>query len=87
MNRYAVTLHADSYPELADAWMNSPFKRLVNEASDLVMRVLLYEPQLVGADHHEGLRRIVLPPLAFYFEVNESQRACEIVSVRHLSLK
>jgi hypothetical protein len=67
---------------LANLWMNanSDLRRQITAATNLIDRLLQYDPQTIGESREGDDRVEYVPPLGIRFEVN---KATHVVNVLH----
>jgi hypothetical protein len=71
----------DTENELADAWLNAPFREAVTRAADRIDQSLRRDPQNIGLPILNGRRCLLIPPLGALFRTLPDQRQVEVIHV------
>ncbi len=83
MSRYHVVWSAHLIEELAKIWLNAPDRAAITAAHAAIDYQLSIDPKIKSSELAEGLRKLIVPPLRVYFEIDENAR---VVKVTGLSL-
>ena len=70
--------------ELADIWMASSQRSVVNAAMETIERLLTTDPRGQGKELSEGLWAISCPPLRALYEIDEVGQQVNVQSVKEL---
>jgi hypothetical protein len=81
MSRYTVEWTQDAEDALADIWMQAADRAAVTAAEAAIHRLLEKDPVAHGAEVSEGLRRIIVEPLAALYTVDAGRRVVEVEQV------
>ena len=81
MKSYTVTYLDSTLNRLASIWENAPDRSLIATAADTADEMLASSPLRDSASLGEGLWRLEVVPLRFYFTVREEDRLVEVVNV------
>jgi hypothetical protein len=84
MNPYEVVYYPEAEDDLALLWLRATDRSAVTLASELADRLLAADPYQAGTPLAEGLWAITVPPLRFYFEIDEAARRVEVARVSRL---
>jgi hypothetical protein len=82
MSRYTVTYGIVAQDDIAREWLQATDRRSVTKATHEIDRLLAIELLSKGKDVCEGLRKLIVEPLAVQFSVEEADRRVTIWSVR-----
>ena len=80
---YAVTWKQSAADRLAEVWMSARDRAAVTSAADTLDAALRADPHQHGESRGGTTRLVVVPPLAVVYEVFETDRRVEILSVRY----
>jgi hypothetical protein len=78
MNPFAVYWLPDAEDALAQVWLQAPDPQAVTVASAQVDRLLARDPLGCGQHLQEGLYKLVVPPLAVFYSVDETEHKVEV---------
>ena len=74
MNRYRVDWQPNAIDAIAEIWLAALDRRAIAEACNAAEQLLAVLPAERGKPLHEGLRKIVVGPLAIIFSVDADER-------------
>jgi hypothetical protein len=74
----------DSLEELTNLLAGSGDRVAMTQAVSIAQQMLSSSPQQQGISIAEGLRRLDVSPLAFYFEVERAAQLVKLVNVKRL---
>ena len=80
---YTVEWTSVAENQLADIWAQAPDRAAVTAADAAIHRVLQRHPLTQGTDVSEGLRKLRVPPLTVYYQVNQAQQIVEVQAVTY----
>ncbi|MDQ3332030.1 MAG: type II toxin-antitoxin system RelE/ParE family toxin [Planctomycetota bacterium] len=81
MGRYSVTWSRDAENLLAKIWMAAANSNAVARAQHRIDRLLTADPAGNGREASKGLRRIVVPPLAAFYEIDSMTKRVLVTAV------
>jgi hypothetical protein len=81
MSSYTVEWSDEAKDQLASIWLQSSDRRAVTTAEAGIDRLLKRDPLGSGRLLSEGLYRLDWPPLAAYFEMDESSHEVRVSDV------
>lgn len=81
---WRVEWWGDSVEELTDLLAGSGDRVAMTRSVSIAQQTLSSDPQQQGIDIAEGLMRLDVSPLAFYFEVDPAEKLVKIVNVKRL---
>lgn len=84
MNDFAVELIPAAEDELAAAWLRSPDRAAVARADAAAHQLLRTDPLGNGTAVAEGLYRLAVVPLIYYYSVDLTRRHVEVSAIREL---
>lgn len=84
--RYTLTYTSKATSELAKLWLTAKDQKAVSQSADSIERELRDDPDLKGEIVADRLRKIVEPPLVFYFVVSHDDCQATVWSVRGAKL-
>lgn len=79
--KYDVDWLPSALQELADLWNQAVDKTAVTQAADIIDSVLARNPLKEGEGREDGLRILVVPPLAVYYDAEDNTRSVTILAV------
>lgn len=82
MPEYAVELEPVAEDDLADHWLTAPDRAAVTAADAAADRLLRRDPRRAGRALSEGLYRLVVPPLAYLYAVDDGRRVVTVSGIR-----
>ncbi|MBA4063234.1 MAG: hypothetical protein C0501_05885 [Isosphaera sp.] len=84
MDDFELRLLPAAEDDLADIWVRAPDRAAVNRADALADQLLRRDPVGNGRLVAEGLYRLTLPPLAYYYAVDTDRRLVEVSVIREV---
>jgi len=81
MNRYTVVALPEVEKELAAIWTDASDRSQVSIAANHADELLATNPEKSSTEISEGLRKLDIPPLRFYFAIREEDCVVEISNV------
>jgi plasmid stabilization system protein ParE len=81
MTPYTVEWTSTAEDQLAEIWLQASDPQAVTTAQATIDGMLARNPLGHGVEVQEGLRKITVPPLTVYYEVNATQRVVEVSGV------
>jgi hypothetical protein len=81
MDRYTVVYLADAEAELASIWNEKDDRSRVRLAADQAEQLLAANPETRSDFLSEGLWRLQIEPLRFFFSIREADRIVEVSNV------
>jgi hypothetical protein len=84
MNDFEVKLTTAAEDDLADIWLNSPDPSAVTRADTTADRMLRRDPLGNGTLVVEGLYRLIVAPLVYYYAVDTAAKLVEVSAVREI---
>jgi hypothetical protein len=81
MKRYSVVYLADAEDDLVRAWEEADDRSVISQAANSADRILADSPRDCTVFLGEGLWRLEIPPLRFYFAIREQDRIVEVSNV------
>ena len=81
MDRFTVVYLSDAEAELASIWSETDDRSRVRRAADEAERVLAIAPETRSVFLGEGLWRLQIDPLRFYFAIRDADRIVEVSNV------
>jgi len=81
MNRYTVVYLTEADENLIAIWADATDRHRVTESANAADRLLATSPRNGSIEICEGLQRLDIPPLRFYFTIREDDRLVEISNV------
>ena len=82
MIAYTVKLLPSAEDDLADIWLRSPDPAAVTQADTTADQLLCRDPFGCGTLVAEGLYRLIVSPLVFYYEIDSAQQLVEVSAIR-----
>ena len=70
--------------ELAEIWIRSSDRKAINDAANVIDRLLRSDPQDVGESRDDSERIAFVPPLVVRFQVSEDDRLVLVLDVVHI---
>lgn len=72
--------------ELTEIWLaaSSDERAALTDSANLVDSILRLDPHLVGESRSGNTRIVIVPPLAFTFDVRHSDRVVDVLAVHRL---
>ncbi len=67
--------------ELATLWINAKNRNRIRLAADKIDSLLKWDPDSLGESRREGVRILLVPPLAVEFEVHEEDCIVNVIAV------
>jgi hypothetical protein len=71
----------DAEQELADAWLNAPFRDAVTRAAHIIDQLLQRDPENNGQPILNGRRCVLVPPLGVLFRILADEQRVEVIHV------
>jgi hypothetical protein len=84
MTRYEVKAGGTVEDDLARLWLDSPDRRAIARAADVIDRELREDASQKGCDAGRGFRQLIISPLIADYTVDEGIRVVTIWSMRHI---
>ncbi len=84
MNGYGLEWLPEAEDDLADIWTKASDRPDVNRAQSEIDRLLIRDPIGIGVDVAEGLRKVVVPPLVAYYNVDEDHKHVTVSNLARL---
>jgi len=81
MKHYTVVSSHEVENDLAAIWSDATDRYQVSAAANSADKLLATNPKESSVEISEGLRRLDIPPLRFYFAIREDDRLVEISNV------
>jgi len=81
VNGFTLKWHPDATDQLADFWTQAADRQAITSASAQIVCLLERNPLGAGTPVAEGLYRIIVPPLAVYYSVEQAQRLVRVAAV------
>jgi hypothetical protein len=81
MTPYDVDWLPDALQALADLWVQAADRQAVTDAQAEIDRTLAQDPLSTGHPLPEGLYRLVVPPLAVLYSVDQTRRHVAVEAV------
>jgi len=81
MKHYTVVSTREVENDLATIWADAADRAQVSTAANSADELLAGTPRESSIEICEGLRRLDIPPLRFYFTIREDDRLVEISNV------
>ena len=81
MSRFTVVWLQRAIDQLAEIWLGVEDRTSVTDAAAAIDSKLSNEPELLGIELAEGLRKLRVPPLEVVFAVREPDRTVEVARV------
>ena len=82
MSTFSVVWVRTALDQLSLIWLGASDRAAISAACARIDEQLSRNPIGAGEEVHEGLRRLVVPPLRVLYSANESDRLVEIGSVQ-----
>ena len=79
--KFTVTWLPPALDALAVLWNDAIDRTQVTAAADLIDRMMANDPQSRGEERADGVRILVVSPLAIYFRVSEDDRLVTVHAV------
>jgi hypothetical protein len=84
MTSFTVEWVNDSENQLADIWLRSRKQAAVTAAANRAEQLLASSPDTAGRQVSEGMLRLDVTPLRFYYSIDFARRIVEISDVYEL---
>lgn len=81
---YRVELLPSAVADLADIWLQAQDPAAVTRADTTADQMLRRDPFGCGAFVAEGLYRLTVAPLAFYYTIDTAQQLVEVSAIREV---
>jgi mRNA-degrading endonuclease RelE of RelBE toxin-antitoxin system len=81
MSRYDVSWPSDVLDALAKIWLNAPDRAAITAAQAAIDNQLSLDPKIKSSEVAEGLRKLKVPPLRVYFEIDEQNRVATVTGI------
>jgi hypothetical protein len=85
MSKFTVISSKEADDDLADLWTDAPDRKAVTAAQHQIDQYLATDPFRAGREVSEGLRRIDVPPLKAFYEINSDDRIVRITGVARIT--
>lgn len=80
--RFTLTYRPSARDELAELWLSASDRSAVTDSSNSIEHELRDDPDLKGEVVEGPLRKIVTPPLVYYYIISPDDRLATVWSVR-----
>lgn len=80
--KFTVVWHPNVQDTLATTWLDATDRNAVTWAAAEIDRILAEKPLGVGKELKEGLRKLVIPPLAVLYTVQENDCLVDVEFLR-----
>ncbi len=79
--KFTVTWLPTALDALTELWNDAPDRAEVTSAGDSIDRLLAKDAQTRGEERADGVRILIIAPLAVYFTVEEDDRLATVHAV------
>jgi hypothetical protein len=84
VNGYSLEWLPEAENDLADIWTKASDRPEVNRAQMEIDRLLIRDPVGYGVEVAEGLRKIEVPPLVAYYNIDTDRRHVTVSNVARI---